>query len=57
VVERDGDDHAWHRGRIGLAFLGEMVESLGGTLELLQLDRGESLAARIPLEATPGLKI
>jgi signal transduction histidine kinase len=58
VVDHDGNGHEWHHGRIGLAFLGEMVESLGGTLELRNLDRGHpALAARLPLEPAPGLKI
>jgi signal transduction histidine kinase len=57
VVEYDGRGRTWHHGHIGLEFLREMVEALGGTLELRSLDRGEALAARIPLEPAPGLKI
>lgn len=57
VVEHDGKGGTWHHGHIGLAFLGEMVAALGGTLELQTLDRGAALAARVPLEPAPGLKI
>lgn len=54
VVEHDGGgSHPWHSGRFGLAFLGELVESLGGGLELRPVEGGETLAARLPWEATP----
>jgi signal transduction histidine kinase len=55
VIERDGGavGHDWHRGRFGLAFLRELVESLGGSLELRPVEGGEAVAARLPWEAAP----
>lgn len=58
LVEHDGgSEQDWHRGRFGLAFLREVVESVGGTLELRPVDGGEGLAARLPFEAPLPAKI
>jgi two-component system, NarL family, sensor histidine kinase DevS len=55
VVEHNGGaaGYFWHSGRFGLAFLRELVESLGGGLELQPVEGGEELTARLPWEATP----
>jgi two-component system NarL family sensor kinase len=54
VIEHDGvAGHDWHSGRFGLAFQRELVESLGGRLELRPVKSGEALLARLPWEATP----
>jgi signal transduction histidine kinase len=54
VIEHDGGgpQQSWHTGRFGFAFMRELVESLGGGLELRQVEGGELLAARLPWEAT-----
>lgn len=55
VIEHDGgvDGQDWHSGRFGLAFQRELVESLGGRLELRPAKGGEALLARLPWEAAP----
>jgi signal transduction histidine kinase len=59
LVEHDGGGsvQGWHRGRLGLSFLRELAESLGGTLEVRPVDGGERLAARFPHEPAPPAKI